>query len=52
MIILIELMYIVFVPFDWRRALSPVRFLFVYNSILQMDTPYSTCKDCSITQSS
>ena len=26
-------MYIVLVPFDWTRALSPVCFLFVHNSI-------------------
>ena len=32
-IILIELMYIVLVPFDWTRALSPVCFLFVHNSM-------------------
>jgi len=32
-IILIELMYIVFVPFDWTRALSPVCFLSVHNSM-------------------
>jgi len=32
-IILIELMYIVFVPFDWTRALSPVCFGFVHNSM-------------------
>jgi hypothetical protein len=32
-IILIELMYIVLVPFDWTRTLSPVCFLFVYNSM-------------------
>jgi hypothetical protein len=33
-IILIELMYIVFVPFDWTRALSPVCFGFVHNSTI------------------
>jgi hypothetical protein len=32
-IILIELMYIVFVSFDWTRALSPVCFGFVHNSM-------------------
>ena len=32
-IILIELMYIVFVNFDWTRALSPVCFWFVHNSM-------------------
>ena len=34
-IILIELMYmyIVLVPFNWTRALSPVCFLFVHSSI-------------------
>jgi len=31
--ILIKLMYIVLVPFDWTRALSPVCFLFVHNSM-------------------
>ena len=30
-IILVELMYIVFVPFDWTRALSRVCFWFVHN---------------------
>ena len=33
LIILIELMYIDFVRFDWTRALSPVCFGFVYNSM-------------------
>ena len=32
-IILIELMYIVLVPFNWTRALSPVCFLFVHSSM-------------------
>ena len=32
-IILIELMYIVFVPFDWTRALSLVCYWFVRNSM-------------------
>jgi hypothetical protein len=33
LIIIIELMYIVLVPFDWTRALSPFCFLFVHNSM-------------------
>ena len=32
-IILIELMYSVFVPFDWPRVLSPVCFLFAHTSM-------------------
>ena len=32
-IILIELMYIVFVPFDWTRTLAPVCFWSVHNSM-------------------
>ena len=32
-IILIELMYMVFVNFDWTRALSPVCFWFVHSSM-------------------
>jgi hypothetical protein len=32
-LIVIALMYIVFVPFDWTRALSPVCFWFVHNSM-------------------
>ena len=35
LIILIELMYIVLVPFDWTRALSPICFLFVHNSMTE-----------------
>ena len=32
-IILIELIYIIFVPFDWTRALSPVCFWSIHNSM-------------------
>ena len=40
LIILIQLMYIVFVPFGWIRALSPVCFWFVHNSTKTLN---STC---------
>jgi len=33
LMILIELMYTVFIPFDWTRALSPVWTLSVHNSM-------------------
>ena len=39
MIILIELKYIVSVPFNWTRTLSPIFFLFVHNSM-----NFSICK--------
>ena len=33
LIIIVELMYIVFVPFDWKRTLSRVCVWFVHNSM-------------------